>query len=258
MTLFTGIRAAAIGISAMGLSACAYTGGTGYYDDDGYQYGYNDPYCDSYYEYDRYYDCDYRSGFANIGYGGGYYDNFYYPGYGIYIFDRGGQRYRWQDRHRRYWTQQRYRWHAERRGHGHRGDAYRGEHRDHRDGRRTRRDHRSDNGVDATAGRIIDRAQRREEGRGTDGIGNGRRGERAGTRQVRGDAARGGRRDSSAAQPPRGRRVATPPVQNRQSAAPAPSPAPQAAPSPQRKSSSQPKRSKGRGGGKVDRRVRPD
>lgn len=248
MTLIKSIRAAAIGISAMGLSACAYSGDTGYYDDTGYEYGYNDPYCDDYYEYDRYYDCDYRAGFANIGFGGGYYDNFYYPGYGIYIFDRGGTRYRWQERHRRYWAQQRYRWHAGRRGDGRRGDAYRGDRRDltpaqraeRRERRAERRDRRGrdgsrrgqrDNGVDATAGRIIDRAQRREERRGSDGVRNGRSGERSGTR--------GGRRGNNVAQPPRGQRTATPPAPRQQAA-----PAPRAAPA-KRSSSPPPTRSRG-------------
>ncbi len=43
------------------------------------------------------------------GAGGGYgwYDNFYYPGTGVYVFDRGGGRHRWNDRQRSYWSARR-------------------------------------------------------------------------------------------------------------------------------------------------------
>ena len=40
-----------------------------------------------------YYDDDYY----------GWYDGFYYPGSGYYIYDRGGNRHRWDDHHRRHW-----------------------------------------------------------------------------------------------------------------------------------------------------------
>ncbi len=80
-------------------------GGSGYYG-DGYvnnrSYG-----CDPYAPFDDYYACDYGYGFANIGYGGGWYDQYYYPGYGIYIFDRGGKRHAMRDNHRRHWARQR-------------------------------------------------------------------------------------------------------------------------------------------------------
>jgi len=33
----------------------------------------------------------------------GWYDDFYYPGTGYYIYDRGGTRHRWNDGQRRYW-----------------------------------------------------------------------------------------------------------------------------------------------------------
>ncbi|MET0180880.1 MAG: hypothetical protein ABW194_10430, partial [Novosphingobium sp.] len=33
----------------------------------------------------------------------GWYDGFYYPGTGYYIYDNGGRRHRWSDGHRRYW-----------------------------------------------------------------------------------------------------------------------------------------------------------
>lgn len=33
----------------------------------------------------------------------GWYDGLYYPGYGIYVYDRGGKRHGWRPHHRRYW-----------------------------------------------------------------------------------------------------------------------------------------------------------
>ncbi len=88
----------------LGLGGCMY-GGTGYYG-DGYvnNAGYQ---CDPYAPFDDYYACDSGYGFANIGFGGGWYDQYYYPGYGIYIFDRGGRRHAMRDNHRRHWARQR-------------------------------------------------------------------------------------------------------------------------------------------------------
>ncbi len=190
MRLSHTFRTVLVSLSAVGLSACAYTGGTGYYDDYGYSDGYGGGYCDGYGSYDAYYDCDYRGGYANIGYGGGYYDDYYYPGYGIFIYNRGGQRYRWQDHHRRYWAQQRYHWYARNRGH-HRGDGYRdGRYRDQRDWnrddrrdrrerRRDRRDRRGDAGyIDNGAGQsgaVIGTPRRDRRGNPAN-IGSGRRG----------------------------------------------------------------------------------
>ena len=36
---------------------------------------------------------------------GGWYDDFYYPGTGVYVFDRSGRRTRWNDGQRRHWQQ---------------------------------------------------------------------------------------------------------------------------------------------------------
>src|SRR6185436_6630068 len=86
-----------------GLSACAYDRGYGY---GGLSVGYGG-YCDPYY-----YDC--YSGYG--GYGGyydpwyGWYGDYYYPGIGIYVFDRWGRRHRWNDDPRRYWEGRRGRW----------------------------------------------------------------------------------------------------------------------------------------------------
>jgi hypothetical protein len=99
------LRTAALLLAAgIGVSACAYG--------DGYGYGYGGlsagygGYCDPYWD-----DCYYGGG----GYGAydpwyGWYGDYYYPGIGIYVFDRSGRRYRWNDDHRRYWEGRRQHW----------------------------------------------------------------------------------------------------------------------------------------------------
>lgn len=98
--------------------------------DDGYGYG-----------YDCYDPVDYRDGFANIGFSGGWYSDWYYPGFGIYIFDRGGYRRPIYGHHLNYWGGRRAFWrHAVRAGAGvpHDRDGWRdgrrGRNRDGRDG----------------------------------------------------------------------------------------------------------------------------
>lgn len=103
------IRLAALGAATVGLSGCMYDAGLGYYDQ-----GYYD--CDPYAPWDSYYACDSGYGFYNIGFGGGWYDNYWYPGYGYYIFDHGGRRYTMRDHHRHYWGDRRQRWYREHRG----------------------------------------------------------------------------------------------------------------------------------------------
>jgi hypothetical protein len=96
------LRAAALVLAAgLGLAACSYDRGYGYYG-----VGYNS-YCDPYWG-----DCYY--GYGGYGYPSyyGWYDNFYYPGIGIYIYDRYGKRHRWNDHHRRYWEGRRHHWHG--------------------------------------------------------------------------------------------------------------------------------------------------
>ena len=106
------LKPAMLGGILTALSACSYGFGTGYsnsYYGDGY--GYNNGYsCDPYSPFDDYYSCDSSYGFGNIGFGGGWYDNFYYPGSGYYIFDRGGRRYQMQNSQRRYWAHRRAEW----------------------------------------------------------------------------------------------------------------------------------------------------
>ena len=101
------LRSALLLLTAtFGLGACHYGSGYGYSRVSvGYSSG---GYCDPYYD-----DCYYRRG--SYGRGAydpwyGWYGDFYYPGIGIYIYDRGGRRHHWDDRHRRYWEGRRYRW----------------------------------------------------------------------------------------------------------------------------------------------------
>ena len=99
------IRAAGLAVAAtLGLSACmspyGYSGvgvgigSGGYYGDYGYG-GYGYPY----------------GGYGSYGYGypayGGWYDDFYYPGTGYYVYSRDGHRHRWTDAQRRYWESRR-------------------------------------------------------------------------------------------------------------------------------------------------------
>lgn len=98
------LKAALLITPSASLSGCVYDVGLGFASDVYYDDGYG---CNPYGGYDAYYDCDYGRGFANIGYGGGYYDNYYYPGYGLLLFDNVGRRYPMRDHHRRYWGEKR-------------------------------------------------------------------------------------------------------------------------------------------------------
>ncbi|MEO5773098.1 MAG: hypothetical protein ABIQ32_03135 [Sphingomicrobium sp.] len=65
-----------------------------------YGYGYGDP-------YGAY---GYGSPYGGYGYASpyyGWYDDYYYPGTGYYVYGRSGDRYRWSDAQRRYWEQHR-------------------------------------------------------------------------------------------------------------------------------------------------------
>jgi hypothetical protein len=112
--------------ASVGLSGCAtygLGGGYGGYGgyggvSVGYGNGYYDPYYDGYgsryagYGYGSPYGYGYGSpyGYGGYGYGSpyfGWYDNFYYPGVGYYVYNRSGNRYRWTDAQRRYWESRR-------------------------------------------------------------------------------------------------------------------------------------------------------
>ena len=119
--------AALAGLVAFGLSGCIYGpsglgGGYGYDEYAGDGYGRSSQYHDRCYDawggaqdyYSRY-DCydrdDYRSGFSvNIGFGGGWYNDFYYPGSGLWLFDRYGARHALRDPYLRYWGGRRTGW----------------------------------------------------------------------------------------------------------------------------------------------------
>lgn len=170
----------------LGLGGCMY-GGSGYYG-DGYvnNAGYQ---CDPYAPFDDYYACDSGYGFANIGFGGGWYDQYYYPGYGVYIFDRGGRRYAMRDNHRRHWARQR----AEYGGHYSRG---RDRNPERYVDRRDRRDVRSEATRDQRRGQYRD-----------DSVTRGDRGDRPARRAARpdrdGQAAPVRNRDNRAERPNR-------------------------------------------------------
>ena len=127
------LKAVVLMATSAGLSGCVYDVGMGYASDSYYNDGYasngyyNDGYgCDPYGRYDAYYDCDFRQGFGNIGFSGGWYDNYYYPGYGFILFDNVGRRYPMRDHHRRYWGERRHYHYREYRGRNRDGRGYDG------------------------------------------------------------------------------------------------------------------------------------
>ncbi|MEO8454549.1 MAG: hypothetical protein ABI454_05260 [Sphingomicrobium sp.] len=95
-----------IGASALALGGCAY-------GDLGLGMGYGDPY--SGYGYgSSYYGAGYGGYYGGYGYGspyyGGYgspygwYDNYYYPGTGIYVYDSYRRPRQWTNSQKSYWT----------------------------------------------------------------------------------------------------------------------------------------------------------
>ena len=81
------IRAAALTVVAsIGLSACTTPYGYG-----GVGVGYGSGY-DPYYGYEPYW---------------GWYDGYYYPGTGYYVYDRYRRAYPWSDHHRHHWEERR-------------------------------------------------------------------------------------------------------------------------------------------------------
>ncbi len=124
-------KAALLFGASTGLSGCVYDIGLGFAS-DGY---YDDAYgCDPYGGYDAYYDCDYGHGFSNIGFGGGWYDNYYYPGHGIFLFDTFGRRHPMREQYRRYWGEKRHVWYRENRRRDGDGGRYQGRNRGYTDG----------------------------------------------------------------------------------------------------------------------------
>jgi len=91
---------------------CAARYGNSYYDYDGYAY-------DDGYGYDCYDASDYGGGFAQIGFGGGWYNDYYYPGYGTWMFDNYRNRYPLRGGYLDYWGGRRAWW----KHHGGRGNG---------------------------------------------------------------------------------------------------------------------------------------
>jgi hypothetical protein len=77
------------------LGGCAYG-----YGDYGYGYGGYGGYSD--YGYGPY---GYGSPYYGLGSYYGWYDDYYYPGVGVYVYDVNHRRHTWSDRQRSYWTQ---------------------------------------------------------------------------------------------------------------------------------------------------------
>ena len=88
-------------LAAMGLAGALALGGCAY--DDGY--GYGGVSVGTGYYGGGYYDPYYSPGYYGGGYG--WYNDYYYPGTGYYVYDRGGRRHRWSDSQRRYWEARR-------------------------------------------------------------------------------------------------------------------------------------------------------
>ena len=107
------LRFAAVATAAaLSLSACAYNGypgvsvgygNAGYGGYGGYGYGY-DPYYDGYSPYG--YNSIGYSRYGGYGYGSpfGWYNGYYYPGTGYYVYDRYRRPRVWNDREREYWV----------------------------------------------------------------------------------------------------------------------------------------------------------
>jgi hypothetical protein len=113
-----------IAASSIALGGCAYGDlgfGLGYGSDYGYGYGspyyggygYGSPYGGYYGGYGSGYGYSspyFGYGYSSSRYGGfgspyfGWYDNYYYPGSGYYVYDNYRRPHRWSDRQRGYWT----------------------------------------------------------------------------------------------------------------------------------------------------------
>jgi len=130
----------------------------------------------------------------------GWYDGFYYPGAGYYIYDDYGRRHRWSDRHRHYWEGRR----DGRRDHGENWDGYRRD----RDGR-YHDGNRDGNRGDYSRGRDGDGRdwQRRGDRDGRDDRGNW---QRRGDADNRGDRGNWQRRGNDGGETAGNRRSASP------------------------------------------------
>jgi len=136
-------------VLGVGLGTAACTDGYGYsgvslgYGAGGYGSGgyYGDPYNNGYGYGNGYYDSAYGSPYY------GWYNDFYYPGTGIYVYDQYRRPYRWNNTQQRYWQNRRNNWRGDRNYQNNWGNFQRDGNRDGRyDGRRDGRlDGRRDN-----------------------------------------------------------------------------------------------------------------
>ncbi|MDZ3833480.1 MAG: hypothetical protein U0S50_16935 [Sphingopyxis sp.] len=128
-----------------GALATTALGGCYYGDVHGASYASAGVCSDRYYDYDPYayddgygYDCydptDYSGGFVQIGFGGGWYDRYYYPGYGLWMFDNYRNRYPLRGHYLSYWGGRRAWWkhHRDDRGDWRRDGHWRDRERDGR------------------------------------------------------------------------------------------------------------------------------
>jgi hypothetical protein len=144
----------------------------------------------------------------------GWYDGFYYPGAGYYMYDSYGRRHRWSDRHRQYWEGRR----DGRRDHSENWDGYRRDrdgryHDGNRDGNRGdySRGRDGDRGDWQRRGDGDNRGDRNERGNWQRGDGNNR-GDRGNwqRRGNRGGETAGARQSAPPAARPRPERSETP------------------------------------------------
>lgn len=165
------LHAALLMGAGAGLSGCVYDLGLGFAS-DGYYDEYDDGYgCDPYGGYNAYYDCDFGQGFGNIGFGGGWYDNYYYPGYGIFLFDNGGRRYPMREQYRRYWGEMRHNWYRGHRGRDRVDGRYQWPGLGYNDGTTRGANGRTDSGAHAGSGKDQRAYGRRgRDGRGSDAV----------------------------------------------------------------------------------------
>lgn len=152
-------------VIGLGIGAAGCTDGYGY---SGVNVGYASGYGDGYYGdgYGGYGDGYYGAGYGGVGAGYfGWYGDYYYPGNGIYVYDRYRRPYRWNDGQRRYWEGRRGSYRGDRNWNGFDRSQYRGQYRG------------------------ADRGQYRGDGRRYDGNRNRSDGDRSGYRGRGNDAA---------------------------------------------------------------------
>ncbi|GAA0734346.1 peptidase [Sphingomonas japonica] len=113
--MFSRIRTAGLVLAAgLGLAAC--TDGYGYsgvnlgYGGGGY---YGDPYYDGYGYGGGYYGAGYAGNFGSPYWG--WQGDYYYPGTGVYVYDRNRRAVRWNGAQQRYWQGRRNSWRGDRR-----------------------------------------------------------------------------------------------------------------------------------------------